>query len=114
MQLITDIQRARMLVNGDRSARDDAHDPVPVVRLFTPDANCTWLLTHVDPDYPNIAFGLIDLGSGCPAFGSVRLSEIESLRGKLGLPVERDLGFAADKPISRYAALASSLGYIEA
>jgi hypothetical protein len=29
-----------------------------VVKLFTPDAACTWLLTELDPDDPDIAFGL--------------------------------------------------------
>lgn len=35
MQLMTDEQRARMLVNADRSAQDPNHDPFPVVKLFT-------------------------------------------------------------------------------
>lgn len=112
MQLITDVQRARLLVNGERSRTDDTHDPFPVVKLFTPDAACIWLLAELDPDFPNIAFGLMDLGLGAPELGSVRLSEITSLRGKLGLPVERDLGFVADKPISKYAELARMLGHI--
>jgi hypothetical protein len=113
MALITDIQRAQMLVNGERSLRDEAHDPIPVVKLFTPDGNCTWLLTELNPEFPNIAFGLIDLGFGCPEYGSVRLCEVEAVRGKLGLPVERDYGFVAGKPISFYAKRASAVGRIE-
>ena len=35
--------------------------------------------------------------------GSVYLSEIAGLRGKLGLPVERDLHFVASKRLSEYA-----------
>jgi Protein of unknown function (DUF2958) len=31
----------------------------PVVKLFTPDARCTWLLTELGLD--DIAFGLCDL-----------------------------------------------------
>jgi hypothetical protein len=38
----------------------------PVVKLFTPDAGTTWLLTEIDPDDPDRAFGLCDLGSGFP------------------------------------------------
>jgi hypothetical protein len=53
---------------------------------------------------PEIAFGLCDLGLGCPELGSVRISEIESLRGTLGLPVERDLHFNSTKTLSAYAA----------
>lgn len=30
------------------------------VKHFTPDASCTWLLTELDPDDPDTAFGLFD------------------------------------------------------
>jgi hypothetical protein len=53
-----------------------------------------------------------DLGMGCPELGSVRLSEIEAVRGKLGLPVERDLHFKADKPMSAYAEQARKAEHI--
>jgi Protein of unknown function (DUF2958) len=66
-------------------------DHRPVVKLFTPDVACTWLLTEIDPDAPDIAFGLCDLGMGFQEIGSVSLSEIDGLRGRLGLPVDRDL-----------------------
>ena len=59
------------------------------MKLFTPDAGATWLLTEIDLKDPDIAFGLCDLGLGYPELGSVSLSEIAALRGKLGLPVER-------------------------
>jgi hypothetical protein len=32
----------------------------------------------------------------------VSLIELRTVRGKLGLPIERDLHFEADKPISGY------------
>ena len=44
--------------------------------------------------------------------GSVRLSEIEAIRGGLGLPVERDLHFTAKKPLSAYARDAHQAGQI--
>jgi hypothetical protein len=47
--LITALQRAKLLANGLRSARGEVIDPRPVVKLFTPDANATWLLTELDP-----------------------------------------------------------------
>lgn len=37
---------------------DEAQDPHPLIKLFTPDAGATWLLTEVDPDDPDRAFGL--------------------------------------------------------
>jgi hypothetical protein len=40
---------------------------------------------------------------GCAELGSVSLSEIAAARGKLGLPIERDLWFEADKKLLAYA-----------
>jgi hypothetical protein len=57
---------------------------------------------------------LCDLGLGFPELGSVRLSEIEDIRGLLGLPVERDIGFSPTKPISAYASEATRRGVIVA
>jgi hypothetical protein len=108
MKLLTKSIREKLLRNGrireslDESGEPDA-DFIPVVKLFTPDAQCTWILTELDPIEPDIAFGLCDLGMGCPELGSVRISELESLRGKLGLPVERDIHFVARHTLSVYA-----------
>jgi hypothetical protein len=112
--LLTALQRSLMLANGQRSAAGLDSDNFPVVKLFTPDAACTWLLTELDPEDPDIAFGLCDLGMGYPELGSVRLSELESLRGQLGLPVERDLHFLADKTLSAYATEAARAGHVRA
>jgi hypothetical protein len=100
--LVPDDLRAQLLANG-RNARRRGHDPVPVVKWFTPDAQATWIITELDPDDPDIAFGLCDLGFGSPELGSVSVSEVESVRGRLGLPVERDLHFHTDRPISAWA-----------
>ena len=102
MQLLLECHRARLLDNGARSAEGRDIDPQPVVKLFTPDAGATWLLTELDPTDPDLAFGLCDLGLGHPELGFVCLSDLERLRGRLGLPVERDLGFEAAGPLSAY------------
>lgn len=112
-ELISREERATMLAHGQRSARGEQIDPPPVVKLFTPDAGATWLLTELDPDDPDIAFGLCDLGLGFPELGSVRLSEIATARGHLGLRVERDRYFTANKPLSEYAEEARHRGRIE-
>ncbi len=101
--LITATQRKRMLAYGRASQRGKNIDPRPVVKLFTPDAQATWLLTELDPVRPDHAFGLCDLGMGYPELGWVSLDELASLRGPLGLPIERDQSFRASKPLSRYA-----------
>lgn len=82
------------------------------MKLFTPDAGATWLLSEFDPDDEDLAFGLCDLGLGEPELGYVRLSELANARGALRLCIERDLDFEADKPISAYAAEAYRAGRI--
>ena len=118
MQLLTDALREMLLANGraQRPVRgtEAEIDFAPVVKLFTSDAGATWLLTELDPDEPDIASGLCDLGVGCPELGSVRVSELETLRGALGLRVERDLFFVPDRTISAYAGEAMRLGSIHA
>ncbi len=108
IELLTSDLRQRLLQNGRLRLQfqmdgRDGPDFLPVVKLFTPDAGCTWLLTEIDPEDPDIAFGLCDLGMGFPELGSVSLSELESVRGRLGLPVERDLHFMPTKTLSAYA-----------
>jgi hypothetical protein len=99
MNLFTKAQFEQLLAQG----RNRDQDHPPVVKLFTPDANCTWLISEIDPEEPEIAFGLCDLGQGFPELGCVSLAELRSLCGKMGLPVERDLSFAAEHPMSVYA-----------
>jgi hypothetical protein len=106
--LLTVENRVELLVNALTGERDHK----PVVKLFTPDAAATWLLTECDPDEPDRLFGLCDLGLGYPELGFVNLSEIMEVRGRLGLPVERDLHFVANKPLSAYTAAAQEKGRI--
>ena len=117
MTLLTPTVRRQLLANGEAQAAvrggPDELDLHPVVKLFTPDAGATWLLTELDPDDPDLAFGLCDLGLGCPELGHVSLGELARLRGRMGLPVERDLHWKATVPLSVYAARARKLGYIQ-
>jgi Protein of unknown function (DUF2958) len=73
------------------------------------DAQCTWLLTELDD---GLLFGLCDLGLGCPELGYVSPAELAAVRGKLGLPVERDRHFIANKTLSAYADEARAHAYI--
>jgi len=117
MKLISSANWTEMLDNGRRNAARSRNSGVtfdfkPVVKLFTPWAGATWLLSELYPGDPDVAFGLCDLGVGCPELGDVRLSEIESVRGPAGLRVERDRHFQADKTLSAYASDARRRGYI--
>ena len=114
MKLITNEQRTKLLDNGAAAARGEERDPRPVVKLFTPDSGATWLLTELDPADPDRAFGLCDLGLGFPELGYVLLSELATVRGPLGLSVERDRYFVADRPLSAYVSAALAAGAIRA
>lgn len=103
MKLITKAQQQKMIENGRRTRDEGSFDPYPVIELFTPDAQATWLLTELDPEDQTLAFGLCDIGMGCPELGYVSLTELTTVRGKLGLPIERDISFKADKSLSAYA-----------
>ena len=64
--LLTSAQRFKLIDNGnfhqsiERNGADPLtrFDPFPVVKLFTPDANATWLLVELDPEDSDLAFGL--------------------------------------------------------
>ena len=116
MKLLTDEQRAKLLDNGRRQApvkgTEEEIDFWPVVKLFTPDAQCTWLLTEIDAECNDVAWGLCDLGMGFPEFGTVSLTELAALRGRLGLPVERDLHWQSRGPISAYIDATVAAGHI--
>ncbi len=118
MKLLTQAIQAKLIANGQKQeavrGTKDEIDFKPVVKLFTPDANCTWLLTELDPEYKDIAFGLCDLGLGYPELGSVSITELLQVRGRLNLPVERDRHFRADKTLNQYADEARRLGHINA
>jgi len=108
MRLIPDDLRARLLANG--ANREVDH--VPVLKLFDPTGAATWLITEMDPEEPDLLFGLCDLGMGFPELGSVSLAELESVKGRLGLGIERDLDFVGRFPLSAYAEAARIAGHI--
>jgi len=65
-------------------------EDIPIaVKFFTPDSNWTWYAYEFDGE--DEFFGLVDGFE--MEFGSFSLKELESVRGALGLPIERDLHF---------------------
>ena len=65
---------------------EEVEDPTAIVKFFTPDSNWTWYATEFDGE--DTFFGLVDGFER--ELGYFSLSELESVRGALGLPVERD------------------------
>jgi len=62
---------------------------IAVVKFFTPDSNWTWYASEFDGE--DTFFGLV---AGFDVeLGYFLLSELQSARGPLGLPIERDLHY---------------------
>lgn len=70
-------------------ASEDAEDPMVWCKFFTPDSNWTWFV--VEFDGKDTFYGLVDGFER--ELGYFSLSEIQGVRGALGLPVERDKFF---------------------
>ena len=71
-------------------------EAIAQVKFFTPDSSWTWFGSEFDGE--DIFFGLVD---GLEKeLGYFSLSELESVRGPMGLPIERDLYFDP-KPLSQ-------------
>ena len=111
-RLITENERRQLLTHGQARAAGRVIDPLPVARLFTPDAHATWLLAALDPADGDTAYGLIDLGISMPELGHVKLSDLASIVGPNKLPVMRDRYFQAVRPLSEYLRLAQENGSI--
>lgn len=85
MELLPDELRALLPpIYTNEKLGDRAYAPV---KFFTPDANWTWYASEFDGD--DTFFGLV---SGLELeYGYFSLSELESVRGPLGLAIERDV-----------------------
>jgi hypothetical protein len=78
-------------------------DALAQVKFFTPDGGWTWYASegadvdeygYFDTDKPKVDYLFFGLVAGLEIeLGYFSLSQLESIRGKLGLPVERDLDF---------------------
>lgn len=100
--LMTLALKAKLMANWKQNALAEVTvDHFPVFKAFTPDAGASWLITELAPDEDSL-FGLCDLGLGEPELGYVSLSELQTVRGPMGLFIERDLHFKAMQPLSKY------------
>ncbi len=109
MKLFTQSQYDRLIENGKPENRDKDH--APVVKLFLPGANAAFLLNELDITQP-MAFGLCDLGHGCPELRYVDLDELFNLTTPWGTTVERDEYFEGQYPMSIYSEAARICEYV--
>jgi hypothetical protein len=110
--MIPRVLLTELLANGAETAKGKEVDFHPLVKIFDPCGGATWLLTEVDPVDPTRAFGLCDLGMGCPELGYVDLDELAAVRNRFGLRLEIDRYFRPSKTLSAYASDARRKGRI--
>ena len=71
----------------------EANDnPIVHAKFFTPDSSWTWFITEGGPEGDDYIFFGYVIGLE-KEWGYSALSELEKVRGVLGLPIERDLYF---------------------
>lgn len=86
MKLLTKALRCTLPPLGAGAEQTDA---LALVKFFTPDSSWTWYASEFDG--VDTFYGLVD--GLVVEFGSFSLRELESVRGALGLPIERDRFF---------------------
>jgi hypothetical protein len=107
MKLFTSVIERKLLDNGLKTAAAQAAgktepDHKPVLKIFNPTGGATWLISEIVADSPDTLYGLCDLGAGEPELGYVSRAELEGIRVRFGLGLERDRWFKANKPLSEY------------
>jgi hypothetical protein len=106
--LFTQTQYDLLVKNGLAENTDQDH--APVVKWFTPDANATWLISEIIDD--ETAFGLCDMGHGCPELGYISIQEIGEYISPFSNRIERDICFEGKFPMSVYYEAARSIQMI--
>jgi Holliday junction resolvasome RuvABC DNA-binding subunit len=66
-------------------------NPICQIKLFTPDSNFTWYIIEISKEDKSTCYGFV---KGFESeLGYFLLKELEQIKGKLGLGVERDISF---------------------
>jgi hypothetical protein len=66
-------------------------NPICQVKIFTPDAQWTWYIIEISKEDKSTCYGYVQGFES--ELGYFSLSELESIKGALGLGVERDISF---------------------
>ena len=105
IKTVTQDEWAKLKENDEESKfanlSDQLFDPKPVIKLFDSWGPSTWLISQCDD--AGMACGLCDLGQGFPELGSVYLPSIVEA---LGMRLEKDLYWEADKTLLEYSKIA--------
>ena len=77
-------------------SQENESDPLIIAKFFDPTGSATWFATEYNPA-ERVFFGyvtLFGLGSMEDEWGNFSLDELESVKGKMGLRIERDRHFS--------------------
>ena len=98
MQLMTQEIRDKFKAVGSQEKKE-LGEQIVIVKFFDPTGSWTWYATEFDGE--DIFFGLVD-GFELE-WGTFSLSEMQSVKGRFGLGIERDLYFGMPlmKDVSR-------------
>ncbi len=100
------ISDVRTLLAANQQRMKNESEGRPAVRLFTPLSQGGWLLSQIDVNDLDKAFGLCHNGDGHPVLAYVSLNHLFSRFGHMS--VRCDASFQANQPLSAYAAKAIS------
>lgn len=87
MKLLTKREKALLPPIGAQDGKGD--DAIAFVKWFDPTSHWTWYATEFDGE--DLCFGLIVGDYVRPGYWSLR--ELQSVRGRFGLGIERDMFF---------------------
>ena len=110
MMLITKALRAKLIKNWPLQGEK----LIPAIKIFSPVGGATWLICSMDPEEPDLLFGLCDPDLGFPEVGYTSLTALQNMkvpvRFRIGprvlehhMQLERDLHFKATHSLSVYA-----------
>ncbi len=112
MKLLTKSIERKLRKNHELSQQSDELGIKPVLKVFDPSGSATWLFTELDDE--GRLFGLCDLGRGFPELGYADLAELQAIRGRFGIGLERDRYFKASMTLNEYSNEARKEGRISA
>ena len=72
-------------------SQEDVEDPIVRAHFFTGGAANWWITEGQQEEDDYTMFGLCDMGFGFPELGYVSMNELQSVKGPMGLGIERDL-----------------------
>jgi hypothetical protein len=78
----------------DETAEMPAEKQRVYLKIFDPTGRGTWFATSFDGEDTLFGYVVSPLGPDCDELGYFSLKELSEVRGRMGLPLERDLSWS--------------------